>query len=112
MYYTSLSSVFATNAFEMLKISGFMRQIKDRELLQTIWGIYSVIESVKNNFDMYFQIKAEEVLKCLQFQTERKPIEVPVHVFHISGLPYEMVRQSRQASERIKETLSKLEEAK
>ena len=112
MYFTSLSTIFPTNAFEMLKFSGVMRQIEDKGQLLEIWMIYTRIETTALNFDKYFRIKEEEAIKNLQLQAEEKPIDVPMQTFYSSGMPYEMVRQSKQVSDAIKKTLSNLEKAK
>ena len=111
-YTVSITAIFPTNAFEMFKFSGEMRQIKDKELLMSIWEIYAIIESAKLNIDRYFRIKEEEVMKSRQLVADGKTPDVPMQVFYSSGIPYEMLRWSRQTSEAIKETLSKFEEAK
>jgi len=107
----SVAARFPTNAFEMFKVSGAMRQINDKELLQSIWNIYAQIEAAKSNIDRLFQIKSEEAMKMVQLLTEDKTIDVPMQSFHSCGLPYEMVRHCRQTSEEIKETLLKLEKS-
>jgi len=106
-----LSGNFSTNAFEMFKSSGVMRQIKNKELLQDIWRIYAIIETSKSNIDRLFQIKGEEAMKCFQLYHEGKTIDVPMVVFHSCGYAYEMVRFSELTSEAIKKTLLKMEEA-
>jgi len=111
--FTEYSSAnFSTSAFEMFKSSGLMRQIKSKELLQYLWGVYAQIEMGKSNIDRIFQIKSEEAMKMSQLETEGKTIDIPMQAFHSFGLPFEMVRYSSQTSEVIKKTLSKLEEAK
>ena len=97
-YTTSLSAFFPTNAFDMLKFSGAMRQIKSKELL-SIWNAYSKIEIAKNNLDRYFQIKVEEFMKEVQLIAEEKTIDVPMQVFYSSGIPREMIRYCKQTSE-------------
>ena len=111
-YTVSVAAFFPTNAFEMFKSSGSMRQIKDKELLQSIWEIYALIETAKLNIDRYFRIKEEEVMKSLQLQAEGKTLDVPMQVFYTSGIPFEMVRWSKQASKSINETLSKFEKTR
>jgi len=111
-YVVSMSAMFKTNAFEMLKFSGTMRQIKNKELLLSIWEAYSIIEMASLNLDMYFRRKEEEVVKNRQLLAEGKTVDAPMYDFHTSGIPFEMVRWSRQTSEIIKETLSKFEDTK
>ena len=109
--YLSVIGIFRTNAFEMLKFSGAMRQIKNKELLQDIWGVYSQIESVKLNLDRFFQRKEEDVEKEILLGEEGKTIEVPMRKFHTHGIPFAMVNMCEGTSEAIRKTLSKFEEA-
>jgi len=107
----SRTSMFSTNAFEMLKFSGVMRQTKGKELL-IIWGVYSQIEEIKLFFDKSFQLKEREWERELQLLAEGKPIAVPKQNFYTSNVPYEIVLVCKMASEIIKNALSTLEEAK
>jgi hypothetical protein len=104
--------VFTTNAFEMLKSSGAMRQIKNKELLLSIWDAYNKIETAKTNLDRSFRRKEEELMKFAQ-QTiiEENQNAIPMQIFYECGFPAIMVKWCKDASEAIKETLSKFEEA-
>ena len=106
----SMTAFISTNAFEMFKSSGTMRQIKNKEQLQSIWKVYAQIEMAQLNIDKYFRIKEDEVMRYARLHEEGKTTEVPMQVFYTSGIPHEMVRWSTQTSQIIKETLSKLEE--
>ena len=75
------TTMLTTNAFEMLKYSGVMRKIKDKELLLSIWGAYVRVEGTKLNIDRCFRMKEEESMKEKQLSTEGKPIAVPMQVF-------------------------------
>ena len=108
----SMTAFISTNAFEMYKSSGAMRQMKNKEKLQIIWEAYARIEMAQANIDKYFRIKEDEVMRYARLKEEGEIIDVPMQVFYTSGMPHEMVRWSRQTSQIIKETLSKLEEAK
>ena len=109
-YIQSLSAMFQTNAFEMFKFSGTMRQINDKQLLQEIWRIYALIELAKLNLDRFMQMKEEEANRYRQLYVEGKVNDVvPMQAFYISGIPGEMVRYCKQTSESIKEMLSKFE---
>jgi hypothetical protein len=111
-YTESVTGIFPTNAFEMLKFSGAMRQIKNKELLQSIWSTYVQIEVAKSNLARIFQIKEEGWKRDVQTEViERRTIDVPMYAFHVTGGPFEMVRYCEQTSEVIKEMLSKFEEA-
>lgn len=108
-YSESVSGYFPTNAFEMLKFSGSMRQIKNKELLQDIWRAYAQIEAAKQNLDRFFQRKEEEIERLIQLIEDGKTIGVPMRKFYTHGAPFEMVRWCEQTSKRIKKTLSKFE---
>ena len=111
-YYLLPTATFMTNAFEMLKSSGAMRQIKDKELLLSLWKAYTKIEDTKLNLDKAFQTKGEEVMKWLQLMAVENRMGIPMQIFYCADLPLAMVQWCEQTSETIKETLSKLEEAK
>ena len=110
LYTGSMSASIMTNAFEMFKFSGAMRQVKNKEQLQPIWAVYAQIEMAQLNIDKYFRIKEEELMRYARSSEEGKTVSaVPMRVFYTSGMPNEMVRWSSQTSQLIKETLSKLE---
>ena len=102
------------NAFEMFKISGLMRELKDKELLKLIWNTYSMMEVSQLFLDMCFQIKREEILKEKPFFlfTDEKISFLPVQFFFSTDLPDQMVQQCEDASQVIKQTVTKLRETK
>ena len=102
----SVTALFPTNAFEMFKFSGAMRQIENKNLLQSIWSVYVCIEIAKLNLDRLFQIKLDEMMKWRPLQTDP-----PMKNFYYSGIPYTMVDFCIQTSEYIKEKLAEFEEA-
>lgn len=57
---------FNTNAFDMMKASGAMRLIKDKELLQSIWGCYSLLNQVQINSNNYMEKKLTETFRAVQ----------------------------------------------
>jgi hypothetical protein len=105
----SMAAKFPTNAFEMFKISGVMRQTKDKELLQAIWSTYTQIEDAKFNIDRIMQIKEREILKFEDLIADGKKIDVPMKTFHMYHYPHELVRHCRLASKEIKKMLLKFE---
>jgi hypothetical protein len=109
MYILS-ATIYNNNAFEMLKTSGAMSRVKDKELLMSIWGAYTQMYYTQQFINMAMQIKREEVLKEVQLRMDGKHIAVPTKVYHTMGLPSEMERMCRQTSERLKEIISRLEE--
>jgi len=112
-YFESVTGQFPTNAFEMFKFSGAMRQIKNKKLLQSIWGTYAQIEMSKLNLDRLYQQKREEWTRSTQILIiEKGKIDVPMSVFYSTGCPGEMIRFCTEALETIKETLSEIEKAR
>lgn len=54
-------AAYDTNAFDMLKISGSMRLIGDKELLQEIWKSYNTLNRVQNVLNDYMERKMEKI---------------------------------------------------
>ena len=108
----SFVDIFRTNAFEMLKNSGTMHQIKDKELLLSIWDAYGQVESLKYNIETAFQIKREVQMRDEILLAEGKPVVVPMEIFYKYDQASSIVYTCQYTSERLKETLSKLKESK
>jgi len=108
---TYLPNFTSTNAFEMFKNSGAMRQMKDKELLQSLWEAYTKLEDTKFDLNESFRIKKEEAQKELQRRSEGKPVVVPMQIFYSTDIPHSMVRRCAETSEILKETVMKLEKA-
>jgi len=109
----SFSSIFTTNAFEMLKFSGTMRQLKNKELLLSIWNTYVFLEEFKVMLDSAFQEKAEEAKRELPLLfTEGKLNAIPMLLFYTSENPYAMIGWCKITSETVKGTRLKLEKQK
>ena len=110
--YTFSNIIFRKNAFEMFKTSGVMRQIDDKELLISIWGLYSYMENAQLFFEICFQMQREEATKEAYLKAEGKQIIMPMKIYYSSGFPYGMAQDCKDMSENIKQTLSKLEASK
>jgi len=61
---------YKTSAFEMLKMSGAMRLMKDKELLSTIWNTYQQLEFLKTANDSYMLRKGDEMYLFWQNRDE------------------------------------------
>ena len=103
IYYFHSPQLFNSNAFEMFKSSGSMRQVNDKELLESIWRAYNKLEDTKQFLNMCFQIKKEERMKEEQLVVEGKLISVPMQIFYKIGLVYDMEQRCKQTSEILKE---------
>lgn len=72
-YYNVLNEaylfVYKAGAFDMLKTSGAMRLIKDKELVLDIWQSYSNLERYKAEHDMYMTEKSS-MMTSLYYQYE------------------------------------------
>jgi len=111
-YFLSVSPILQTYAFEMFKLSGGINQIKDKELLFSVWEAYFKIEYMKVLLDKYFQLKEEEYMNELRLSVEGKPVAVPMKIFHSTHFPIAMVQWCKEFSEVLRKTAEKLEEAK
>lgn len=107
--YSINSFPFKTNAFDMFKTSGVMRLVENKELLLSIWGIYSDINEAKEALNMLMQTKLEEIKKQLQWTEKEKQNNIPMYIFyHDSEMAYEQSRICKDLSKKIKETIAKL----
>ena len=112
-YYTIRSITYKSNAFEMFKLSGTMRLMDDRELLLSIWEGYTFLDEVKTLLEWGFQLKFEEMKKELPQIAAGKTDFIPMYTFYAATpWPNEMPRLCNDASETLKEVLSKLEKRK
>lgn len=110
IYYPHSPQIFKTNAFEMVKTSGIMRQLNDKELMESIWGAYAKLEDTRQFLDMCFQIKKEEMMKEKQLELDGKPVSIPMQVFYSVGFAYDMEQRCKQTAEIFKEAALKLKE--
>lgn len=54
---------YKTSAFDMLKMSGAMRLIKDKTLMNSILNSYRMLEEAKYDSDMYINRKVDEIFR-------------------------------------------------
>jgi hypothetical protein len=115
--YSTQPVLFTTSAFEMLKTSGYMRFIEDKDFLKSIWTIYnglSTIEKASNSYaeekmkSIFIDIKSGEITEeALDKRTFRI---IPMHDFfllHGHGLHNSYIRDCNNMSELINEVLPK-----
>ena len=108
----SYVGIFSTTAFEILKNSNIMHQIKDKELLFSIWYAYRIVESSMHNFEDIFQIKKELQMRDDMLLAEGKPVVVPMELYYKYEYDFSIVSQCQTTSKILKETVSKLKESK
>jgi len=107
--YKFQSPSFKTNAFEMLKSSGMMRLVTDKELLLLLWDVYDDINGVTETFDIMFPIKWEDMKRELSLLLDGKEVEAPMYNFYRLSLPYDLLGPCESALEKSKEVLVVLE---
>jgi hypothetical protein len=101
--------IFQTSAFEMYKVSGAMRLLKNKDLLQSVWQSYLNLEKVKNALDSYYELKKEECIKSNQLELSGIPIPIPLYDFFYSYAYYGASKGCRVYSEELKETVKKID---
>ena len=109
-FYTVQSITFKTYAFEMLKLSGTMRLMDDKELLFSLWEAYTNMDALKSLLEMGIQLKFEEMKKELPMIADGKTDFIPMFTFYVATpWAYEMPRVCADVSAKLKETVSKME---
>jgi hypothetical protein len=87
-YQVSTKSL-TSDAFEMFKVSGNMRFIKDKDVLLSVWKAYAFLAEHKMLWENYHnKYKIEEVIKELKLAREGKPVAVPMYEFYASPSEY------------------------
>ena len=104
--------IFQTSAFEMFKVSGAMRLIDDKELLQSLWHAYFRIEKIGLMINDYYELKKEQGLKENQLILEGKPNPILFYDFFITYINFGALEGCKDLSEELKETVLKLERQK
>jgi len=107
------SIMFRTSAFEMLKTSGNMRLVDNKELLISLWNTYSFFGFIMRHFDNVSDMKMEE-LKKYSFQYSIQPTDEdmlknpPLYDIHVNfPIPLAMQNSYNAAKMLIHDTLSK-----
>ncbi|MCL2650869.1 MAG: hypothetical protein FWD60_07595 [Candidatus Azobacteroides sp.] len=119
-YYDATPIIIKTNAFDMFKTSGNMRFVDNKELLLSIWDAYSVLVELSQQFEMFTQIKIEEIKKESQLfslpniyslSAEEILKNVPMYNYYVNiNASQSLLQSSEKASMKISETMAKLRE--
>jgi hypothetical protein len=96
-----------TNAFETLKVSGTMRYISNKEILESIWGIYNGMENAQKFIDKGYEVKG--AISMSELQSPEGQGAFPLKLFYTLGWPIHMEEICRYMAEDIREVLLKLE---
>jgi hypothetical protein len=111
VYRNVISVTYQYDAFEMFKISGNMRFVKDKKLLRSIWSIYANLKMQENWIDNYYREKMEEITKDSQMEAEGKPAGIPMYNFYCTfsnngEVEYNIMRIAKHTSSEMKEIMS------
>jgi len=101
--------VFQTSAFEMYKVSGAMRLLKDKELLQSIWKSYLNLEVTKDMLDSYYKLKMDECVKANQLGLAGKTSSIPLYDFFYSYANFGALEACQESSKELKVTVAEIE---
>jgi hypothetical protein len=107
-YYNFSSFAYKKDAFEMFKISGSMRLIKDKYLLADLWNIYSDLEELKYGIGLMLQSKAETVKQEIYMSKEADFI--PLYDYYTKNDVTSIIWQSyTKQQEMLEKMLERLE---
>jgi hypothetical protein len=107
IYHNINSFIYKSSAYEMFKASGTMRLVGNKEVLKSIWDLYSEMEELKFDVDGYYQYKKEESIKEARLDMDVYLNTIPMYNFYSFGMDFEMKSLCREMSQHIKEVLSK-----
>jgi len=102
--------VFRTSAFEMFKVSGAMRLLENKKLLQKIWETYFWMGRYEISFDKLADVKLGEIKKWLA-EKEKTPNIIPLYSFYVDdsyGYSDRLLSIIEEISETLKATLTEL----
>ena len=109
--YLVQSVTYKTNAFEMFKLSGTMRLMENKELILSIWKVYTNMDEVKNLVDMAYQIKLDEAKKEMQLSYAERNKRIPMYTFYAqTGWTFEFQQHWKATIEMLKETIKQIQE--
>lgn len=99
---------FQTSAFEMFKVSGAMRLMNNKELLQNVWKAYLDLEKIKMTLDSYYQLKSEELKKNNQIELAKLPNPIPMYDFYHTYVGFGALEGCKSLSKELKAIVGKL----
>jgi hypothetical protein len=111
------SFMFLTSAFEMFKISGYMRLIDDRELLLSIWNTYQMFSELVTASKMMRDKKWEATNEFLSLHGRNMSDEVllkapPLYNLYVNlGIHHFLTNMYNVVRGSIEETLAMFEKA-
>ena len=113
--YNSRTFSFKINALEMFKNSGIMRLVTDKDLLLSIWDVYTDLIELKTFIDWCHQVKWEDLKKELSMieQGTMNLKAPPMYAFYCyTDIPHSLLRGCEDDLKKSREMLLKFEEMK
>jgi hypothetical protein len=95
-----------TSAFEMFKISGMMRLIDDKKLLQSLWRTYNQLGEIKHFLEEIMKYKKDESVR--EMHSSFNP-PAPMYYFFIYNMPQIMLMENEKAITAIEKALLNFE---
>ena len=99
-----------TSSFEMLKMSGTMRLIKDKDFLKSILDSYSEMEKVKQANDIYMNRKFDEIFKFILDNNSHDIHNITApdnkRLFYFYAADYDLYKVFLECSQQVEKTLS------
>jgi hypothetical protein len=101
---------YKSSSFEMLKVSGVMRLIKDKALLNAIIDCYAMLEEAKYDSDSYMNRKMDEIFKAV-LENAGPPTGIRDHrykrLYTFFSIDFD-IEHIKDCSQRIQETIDLL----
>ena len=99
-----------TSSFEMLKISGTMRLIKDKDFLKSVIDSYSQMEEIKHANDIYMNRKFDELFAFVldNSSADIQNITAPENkrLFNFFASYYDLDKGILECSQQVEKTVS------
>lgn len=110
VYNGASAYTYKTNAFEMFKNSGSMRLVEDKQLLLSLWDVYSDLEDRKISSEFLFNQSWEEMMRELTLKVDGQPIKfASQYKFYVAGFHYSLLRDYKESLEKVREFVLILE---
>jgi len=111
IWYVEIPS-FYTDAFDMFKLSGFMRLMDDKELLLSIWKVYSHLDILTSTFQEASKWKIDEIKQEMLIRSQEGRLrDIFMYNYYTTPWPRNLLYDSEVTLEMLRETVRKLEEA-
>ena len=102
---------FYTDAFDMFKLSGFMRLMDDKGLLLSIWKVYSQLDILTSTFQEASKWKIDEIKQEMLIRSQEGQFhDIFMYNYYTTPWPRNLLSDSEITLEMLREIVKKLEE--